>query len=198
MGSRVMHYCVSTILTQKLNINDSQFLLGGLAPDVHKGMGELKDISHFMKKDEGGVGYVDHHSFYDKYLINNTTPFSLGYYFHLLTDDIWLKEVYYKKIKWLPQDIKSEAKRQYYRDFWILNGKLIDYYCLELLPLNHQPVEISEIDYLLLPELVNDLESDFIMADCVKGEPLEILEMDEVIQVMEKTVTSCIASWKRA
>ena len=96
---------------------DNQFLLGGLAPDVHKHMKETKDKSHFMKKDNDGVVCVDHHSFYNKYLTESSSPFHLGYYFHLFSDEIWLKEVYFKKIKYLPKDIKIEAKVKYYRDF---------------------------------------------------------------------------------
>lgn len=198
MGSRVMHYCISTILKRELQINDDQFLLGGLAPDVHKSMSEPKETSHFMRKDDTGIGFIDYRFFYNKYLAKNKTPFHYGYYFHLLTDDIWLKEIYYKKIKWLPQDIKTEAKRMYYRDFWRLNGKLIDYYSLELVPLKEEPIDIDEIDYKRLSELIWSLENDFIMADSVKGEPLEILVMNEVLQTIERTVTSCLAISKKA
>lgn len=192
MGSRVMHYCISTILRNELKINDDQFLLGNLAPDVYKSKGELKEVSHFTKKDDCGTRYIDYWYFHNKYLTKNTTPFHLGYYFHLLSDDIWLKDIYNKKVKWLPQDIKTEAKKMYYRDFWRLNGKIIDFYSLELVPLKEQPIDIEEIDFLLFPELISDLETDFNLADSVKGESLEILEFAEVIQIIEKTVATCI------
>lgn len=55
-----------------------------------------------------------------------------------------------------------------------------------------QPIDIEEIDYMLLPELISDLETDFNMADSAKGEPLEILEFAEVIQAIEETVANCI------
>jgi hypothetical protein len=197
MGSRVMHYCISTILKHELQIHDDQFLLGSLAPDVHKSNSEPKKTSHFMRKDEGGIGYIDYHCFYDKYLSSSPTPFHLGYYFHLISDDVWLRDIYYKKIKWLPREKKTEAKEKYYRDFWRLNGKLIDYYSLELVPLNERPVEMDEIDYTLLPEIINDLKSDFNMADSAKDEMLEILEFTEVIQTIERTIIACLANSKR-
>lgn len=37
-----MHYCISTILNEKLQIYDNQFLLGGLAPDAHQERVSLK------------------------------------------------------------------------------------------------------------------------------------------------------------
>lgn len=196
MGSRLMHYCISTILKQELEISDNQFILGSLAPDVHKSSSKLKETSHFMRKDNCGIGYVDYQFFYNKYLTKNITPFHLGYYFHLISDDIWLKEIYYKKIKWLPQNIKIEAKRRYYRDFWRLNCKLIDYYSLELIDLKEEPIDIDEIDYILIRELVMELEMDFNMADSVKDEALEILEFTEVIQVIETTVARCIENFR--
>ncbi|WP_339321218.1 hypothetical protein [Paenibacillus sp. FSL W8-0194] len=48
MGSRVMHYCISTLLARELGIDDDQFLLGGIAPDVHKYMNAPKKESHFI------------------------------------------------------------------------------------------------------------------------------------------------------
>lgn len=197
MGSRVMHYCISTILKNELKIDDDQFLLGGLAPDVYKNKGELKEISHFIKKNDCSTGYIDYGSFHNKYLTKNTNPFHLGYYFHLISDDIWLKEIYNKKVKWLPQDIKTEAKKMYYQDFWKLNGMLIDYYSLKIVPLKEQSISIDEFDYMLLPELISDLETDFNMADSVKEESLEILEFTEVIQTIERTVATCIENLKK-
>lgn len=197
MGSRVMHYCISSILNEKLQINDNQFLIGGLAPDVHSEKGELKEQSHFIRKDDGGGVYIDHYTFYSKYLLRNRTPFNLGYYYHLISDDTWLKEIYNKKIKWLSHDLKTEAKRMYYQDFWRLNGKLIDYYSLELVCLKEQTADIDKIDYKLLPQLLKDLENDFKMADIAKEEPLEILKITEVIHTIEKTVEYCMENFKK-
>ena len=74
-----------------------------------------------------------------------------------------------------------------------MNGRLIDYYLLEFIPFDVKPVEIDEIEYSFLPDMINDLRNDFIMADSVSGEPLEILEFDEVIETIEKTITNCLA-----
>jgi hypothetical protein len=48
MGSRVMHYCIASLLSDKLSIvNKTDFLLGGIAPDVHYYMNVSKDITHY-------------------------------------------------------------------------------------------------------------------------------------------------------
>jgi hypothetical protein len=155
-------------------------------------------MSHFMKRDESGLGYVDYSAFYNKYIQDNPTPFHVGYYFHLIADEIWLQDIYYKKIKFLPDEEKLEAKKMYYRDFGRLNGKLIDHYSLKLEPLDVQPVEIEEIDYTLLPGIISDVETDFRIADSSKHEALEILDWEKVIETIEKTVITCVANWKGA
>ncbi len=48
MGSRVMHYCITSLLSQSVNQTDDSFLLGGLAPDVHRYMGQSQYyLTHF-------------------------------------------------------------------------------------------------------------------------------------------------------
>lgn len=191
MGSRMMHYCISAVLMKQMKIEDSQFLLGGLAPDVYESSTGKKEHSHFTKKDSNGISYIDYRGFYEKYLTAGKPPFHLGYYCHLITDDIWLKDIYYKKIKWLPADQKVEAKQRYYRDFWRLNGRLRDHYAVELVPLQACRQDIGEIDSSLLELLIGELERDFAMADSVKDQELEVLDFPEVIATLEKTIAIC-------
>ncbi len=194
MGSRVMHYCITSLLAKELQIDDDQFLLGGIAPDVHKNMNAPKSISHFIRADRDGKFFADYIGFSEKYLNHMKDPFYLGYFYHLISDVVWVEEIYNKKIKWLPQPDKKEAQLMYYRDFWRLNGKLIDYYSLEIKPLAVKLVEIEEIDYRYLPELMKNLEVDFAMKDEAKEQELEILNFSEVIAVLEKTVRECVAT----
>ncbi|UVI28021.1 hypothetical protein [Paenibacillus spongiae] len=196
MGSRIMHYAITAILADRLKIADSLFLLGGIAPDVHKHMNEAKEKSHFLKCDSEGIGYADYGSFYDKYLresgSGSASVFHLGYFFHLISDDIWLKDIYYKKIKWLPQPEKKEAQAQCYRDFRRLNGKLIDHYRLQLRTLDVQPVAIDEIHYTFLPGLIQDLTDDFDRMDIHKHEDLELLQWEEVIDCIEHSAAASL------
>jgi hypothetical protein len=198
MGSRIMHYCITTLLSERLAIRDNGFLLGGLTPDVHKYMGAPKQPSHFLKRDAEGQSYCESEALLEKYPLDQAAgSFYLGYYFHLLSDDIWLKDIYYKKIKGLPPEEKQEAQKQYYRDFWRLNGKLIDYYSLELIIPDVVPVAIDEIDTSYLPLLLKDLERDFEAGGSAKTEPLELLDFAEIIQVLEKSVACCMDVFKQ-
>lgn len=192
MGSRIMHYCISARLAKELKIDDDQFFLGGIAPDVNKNMKTPKSISHFVRTNNEEQIFADYLGFHEKYLRYMREPFYLGYFYHLISDVIWVEEIYYKKIKWLPQPDKKEAQLKYYRDFWRLNGKLIDYYSIEYRPLEVKSIEIEEIDYRYLPELVKDLENDFAMKDEAKEQELEILEFEEVIDILERTVKECV------
>jgi len=193
MGSRVMHYCITSLLAKELHIEDELFMLGGIAPDVHKYRNEPKSKSHFFSIDEHGMLRTEYDRFIEKYFNRAIHPFHLGYYFHLLSDSIWLDDIYYKKIKWLPQPEKKEAQIKYYRDFWRLNGKLIEYYQLEFNPIEVIPIELEEIDYRSLPSLLNDLASDFDRKDEAKDESLELLDFNEVIDAIEKSVLVCSA-----
>lgn len=197
IGSRVMHYAICTLLEKELGIHDDAFLVGGLAPDAHQSKGEAKRVSHFMRMDEQGIAYIGHQAFYRKYLAGEQKPYHLGYYVHLVADHVWLSDVYFKRVKWLPPEIKPEAKKQYYRDFRRLNGKLIDHYSLELGKLQAAGAEVEEIDASLLPQLIRDLEGDFHHAPSVKEEALEILELDEVIRTIGKTAEVCSAALKK-
>ena len=69
---------------------------------------------------------------------------------------------------------------------------MIDYYSIEYRPLEVKSIEIEEIDYRYLPELVKDLENDFAMKDEAKEQELEILEFEEVIDILERTVKECV------
>ncbi len=198
MGSRVMHYCIAELLAKELEIEDDQFILGGIAPDVHKNMNEPKSKSHFVRTNSGGTFFADYFGFHEKYLNHMKDPFYLGYFYHLISDVIWVEEIYNKKIKWLPQPEKKEAQQKYYRDFWRLNGKLIDHYSLVIKPMQVRTIHIDEINYRFLPELINDLENDFELKDEAKEQELEILEFDEVIEILERSVRECAAISKKA
>ncbi|WP_054403197.1 hypothetical protein [Paenibacillus solani] len=197
MGSRVMHYCITALLAKELEIDDDQFLLGGIAPDVHKHMKTPKTISHFVRTTNEGKIFADYFGFHHKYQHSMNKPFYLGYFYHLMSDVIWVEEMYNKKIKGLTQSEIKEAHLKYYRDFWRLNGKLIDYYSIEYRPMEVTPIEVEEIDYRYLPELIKDLEVDFELKDEAKEQELEILEFEEVVEIMDRTVRDCLAISKR-
>lgn len=197
MGSRVMHYYITSILNKSLGFTDDSFLLGGLAPDVHSYMGASHYLTHFSKKDERGNTYIDYEEYVGKYLVDTNSPFHLGYYFHLIFDDIWKREIYYKKIKCLPLEQRGEALQKNYRDLWRLNGKIIDHYSLELMELQPILITMDEIECQYLPELINALNRDFKLKDAASGEALELLDFETVLSVIEESIRACLDAYSK-
>src|SRR5690625_6048453 len=103
MGSRIMHLIISNEVANQLPIANKQaFLLGGIAPDAVL----TKETSHF---------YVGHHhdytrsiaydTFYEKYRDRKEVDYILGYYTHLITDDMWVQGF---SLQWLKNRIKND------------------------------------------------------------------------------------------
>jgi hypothetical protein len=63
-----MHYCIASLLADKLDIkNRDNFMLGGIAPDIHRLMGVSKDVTHFKDPDDHGGSRINYVRFYTMY-----------------------------------------------------------------------------------------------------------------------------------
>lgn len=134
MASSVIHMCVAKKINETLKIKDeNMLLLGSIAPDISKHLGESKTRSHFFDDNEN----VDMNRFLEKYKNKLNHPFMLGYYIHLYTDYLWEKYflsdiVQNNAIKLLngetvPQN-KETYKKLIYSDYTNLNIILLDEY----------------------------------------------------------------------
>jgi hypothetical protein len=100
------HLRIAEKVKEKIaDISLSYLMLGSIAPDSgapdenYKNYNPPKEITHFKTKEVEGKLKIDLESFFEKYLIpekiitrsDNTRSFLWGYYFHLLTDDAWVK-----------------------------------------------------------------------------------------------------------
>lgn len=198
MGSRVMHYCIASIISKHLGLsNESEFILGGIAPDIHPFMDiyKPKDITHFVDRDENGKGHINYLRYYNKYKQLLYEPFYLGYLCHLISDVVW-SEFYFNIIEHKSIEEKKETLQISYRDFWRLNGRLIKRYSLE----NHRlslskPIKITEVNLeLYLPDLLDWIKKDFSYDEKVANEPLELFNDDsgQIIDYIEKSVNKCM------
>ena len=87
MASSVIHMCVAKEINKVLNYPENELLLGSIAPDISKHIGQTKTRSHFLiKKDE-----IDIDAFLNKYKDKIKEPFIMGYFIHLYTDLLWNK-----------------------------------------------------------------------------------------------------------
>ncbi len=204
MGSRLMHYCIAALIESRLGWHSPEFMLGNLAPDVaeYGVRDQNKRQSHFIRLDSAGEGFFDLERFAARYLREQRSLFHIGYYFHLLSDDLWIKQVYIPTIHHLPQDARLEAKERYQRDLSKLGGRLMKHYHLQYTDLEHEVMPMPEADLVFLPQLVEDLKLDMeSISQESETEPLEILEWEAVIATLEYTVDSCLSQlrmWEEA
>lgn len=154
VASAVIHLAVANEINKKLNRDKSQLLIGAIAPDISKFIGEDKTKSHFLK--ELGSNIPDIESFLNKYKNNLTDDFVMGYFIHLYTDYLWFKyfvtEFYDKpmitKLDGTVVKCSGNMLSLYvYNDYTNLNIKLIDKYNMDL-----------KIFYNQLPKLSNIIE----------------------------------------
>lgn len=135
MASSLIHLCVANEINKTLHKDKKKLLIGSIAPDISKQVGEPREKSHFYIE-----GITNHNKFLEKYENYLSDDFVLGYYIHLYTDYLWEKyfvtEIMNKDlIRKLNGDIikcNGEMYRQYiYSDYTSLNSQIIDEYELE-------------------------------------------------------------------
>jgi hypothetical protein len=162
MGSRIIHYCIGNEIVKRVKLDEHQFMLGNLAPDASSPELGGYLASHFRIPEEiMEYECVELERFKSKYKNYMSNDFVLGYYCHLITDNLWLKDAY-KKYGHLGLNERNEAVKLVYKDYWILNTILADKFSLSLLNFETiGDIPIEEIDATFLNELVENLGNDF-------------------------------------
>ena len=97
----------------------------------------------------------------------------------------------YKKYGHLGLDERNEAVKLVYKDYWVLNTKLIDKFSLNLV--NFQITEhilVEEIDATFLNELVESLVNDFSKKSDIRE--LKELNYDKILQFINDAANECI------
>lgn len=154
MASALIHIAVANELNKELKKDKSKLLIGTIAPDISKEVGETKEKSHFLENENDDIPNIEW--FLKRYKDKLDDDFVLGYYIHLFVDYLWFKyfipEIYKRNmITKLDGSVfkcsKKGLKRYLYNDYTNLNRKLLDEYNLDL-----------EIFYNEIPEINNIIE----------------------------------------
>ena len=154
MASAIIHMVVANEINKKLNRNTSNLLIGSIAPDISKYLGETKIYSHFL--DYEGTDIPNINKFLIKYKDKLYDDFVLGYFIHLYTDYLWYKyffteiwkDGYVTKLDGTKVKCTGNMATMYmYNDYTNLNSKLLDEYSLDL-----------KIFYNEVPKLDNIIE----------------------------------------
>jgi hypothetical protein len=109
MASWLTHLRVAEKIKQKVSeIDFPYFIIGGIAPDSGMPDGSQrnytpsKEVTHYRYQKGDTVVDMDESVFFDNYLVpekimtrsDSTRSFLWGYYFHLITDKLWLEEYF--------------------------------------------------------------------------------------------------------
>lgn len=146
MASTIMHIAVADKLykkiNSKININYYDYILGSIAPDISKLIGEDKKNPHFMVCEDD---IPDIKKFLDKYINDLDNSFTLGYFIHLYTDKLFYRDYLplfvqddflTSIVRYLDGNVvelsKEDRIRLFYNDYTNLNTLIIDEYELNL------------------------------------------------------------------
>jgi hypothetical protein len=198
MGSRIMHLVIANRIAEHLSIEDkTTFLLGGIAPDAVS----PKDLSHFFKGEVQDYSRsIDYKGFLDKYSSEAESHYVLGYFTHLIADDIWLRGF---NLSWLKNrmDADEGLYKLYHNDFRLLNGKLLAYYDFtdELKKtLSHFPtiLDLEEVKSKdvekFVPYVFGDMEYDKETID----DKLNVFTFDQIVGYIETSVDKGLLNLK--
>ena len=155
MASAIIHIAIAKEVNKRLKKDESKYLLGSIAPDIAKLVGEPKNKSHFMDE---GHSEPNLDRFLEKYECYLDDDFVMGYYIHLLGDYFWFKyfipeivnedNTLIKNLAGEKVHLCDDAIMEYiYNDYTSLNIDLIDKYKLDL-----------DIFYQDIPKLDNIIE----------------------------------------
>lgn len=194
-----MHLIIAKRITEHFPIEDvHSFLIGGIAPDAIT----TKDTSHFYKGSlENYTRTIDYIGFIEKYKEYKTNPYVLGYFSHLVADDLWLKGFY---LPWLKNRMESnkEIFQLYHQDFRILNGKLLEFYDYnkELNDQLQSNIEIKDLEEVKSQDVKNFI--DFVLDDMRYGNKeleaiLHVFTLQQIIGYIETSVERAIYFMKK-
>lgn len=141
MASSVIHMAVANEINRVIKRNNDRLLIGSIAPDIWKNIGESKVKSHFLDDESTSIPNID--KFLSKYKNNLDDDFVLGYFIHLYTDYLWFKyflpEIYNRdnnmitKIDGTIVKCNEDMFNEYiYNDYTNLNIRLLEEYNMDL------------------------------------------------------------------
>lgn len=194
MASAIIHLCIAKEVNKYLKMDENYLLLGSIAPDISKQIGETKEISHFLDhSNEDDIPNIER--FLAKYKAELKNPFEMGYFIHLLTDKYWFRDYIYNYISRYTHDKDKKAvtytaiRDIIYNDYTNINIDLIDEYNLSLdIFFNEFPLPQSKITEIPINKLDILLEKMGQIIEESKNEKTFIFDMKDINEFISNTV----------
>ena len=152
MASAVIHMVVAHEINKTIKRDNNKILIGSIAPDISKHIGQNKLISHFLDNLDNECPNMD--KFLNKYKDNLDDDFVLGYFIHLYTDYLWFKYFrteFYENSYVTKLDgtvVKCEGRMlniYLYNDYTNLNSRLLDEYNMDLSIFYNESPQLNNI-----------------------------------------------------
>lgn len=214
MASCIMHIAIAEEIYKKINdkscISYQDYILGSIAADISKLVGEDKDKAHFITDNSEVPNII---LFLEKYRDSLSNSFNLGYYIHLYTDKLFYEEylplfitddILKSSVRCLDGNILDlsldERMNLLYNDYTNLNLKLIDEYNLNLDIFYNEfrkPItEIEEIDSSKLDILINNMGNIIANSKNDKSYIIDISSIKTFIDVSAKEIYDNLVNLK--
>ena len=190
MASSVIHICIANEINKELKRDNNKILIGAIAPDISKLLGESKFYSHFLDNVNNNIPNIN--KFLDKYGNYLDDDFVLGYYIHLYTDYLWFKyfipnifkDNYIKELDGTLIKYTRETFKYYvYNDYTNMNIQLINKYNFPLKIFYEEipsiPNIISEIPMNRLDLIIN--KTSLLIEEAKQGKKY-IFKIDDTIK----------------
>ena len=195
MASSVIHICVANEINKIIKRDSRKLLIGTIAPDISKLLGESKFYSHFLDITNNNIPNLN--KFLDKYGNYLDDDFILGYYIHLYTDYLWFKYFipnvikgnYIKELDGTLVKYTEETFKYYiYNDYSNLNIQLIDKYNFPMKifyeEIPYIPNIISEIPMNRLDLIVN--KTGILIEESKKGKKY-LFKIDDIVTFIDNS-----------
>lgn len=191
---------IANKIAERLSIEDkTPFLLGSIAPDAVSS----KNESHFFIGEHQDYSRsVNYKGFLNKYSSQADSHYIMGYYTHLIADEIWMKGFY---LSWLRNRMNADKELHglYHNDFRLLNGKLLEYYgfrdelrkTLYYIPTT---IDLQEVMSKDVEEFIPYVLGDMDYEKEVINQKLNVFTFDQIVGYIETSVDMGLLSLKHA
>ena len=201
MASSVIHMAVASEINKSIGRDNDKLLIGSIAPDISKQVGESKVKSHFLDEQGNDIPNIDR--FLEKYKSKLDDDFVLGYYIHLYTDYLWFKyflpEVYEKdcvtKLDGTVVKCNGRMINQYiYNDYTNLNVDLLDIYDMDLSIFYNEPPKFENIiEEIPMDKIQIIIDQASIIIENTKVKKDLVFNMDNVTKFIKMCVDLTLA-----